>query len=98
MPYLCTILEYEADCTHHEDIVDLLYEINDPRCVPSLAKALYYERSDDPTRELNIKILNTLDSIGTTEALVLIQGCLDHPSEKVRREAREIVEYRKQSG
>jgi thymidine kinase len=89
---LCRILEQDNACIWHEGIVDILYDLADERSVPSLEKALSYEYRSDPTRELAIKILATLDEIGTPEALDIVRRCLQSSSERIREEAKLLLE------
>ena len=77
---LCKILECDADWIWQEGIVDILYELKNEKSIPSLEKALAYRPPSDPTREIGIKILETLCYIGTSKARQIVEDYLNSPS------------------
>jgi HEAT repeat protein len=92
---LCTILEREEPCIWHEGIVDILYDLEDERSIPSLEKALTYDKPSDPTRELAVKILETLDKIGSPKAREVLRNCLKSPSPEIRAAAEQLLSFDK---
>jgi len=85
---LCSILENENAHAWHERVVDILYELEDARSIPSLAQALSYKASgDDPTWELAVKIIQTLDKIGGPEARKILERATQSPINRIREEA-----------
>jgi hypothetical protein len=98
VPSICKILEYEHDCAVHEWYVDLLIEIVQvhdvagEQCIPSLRKALKYDFPSDPGHALHIMILQALATIGTEEALAIVQSYVDSPNFKLREAARAILD------
>ena len=89
---LCKILEYPESCAWHEGIVDILYDLADERAVPYLKKALDFDFPSDPGRNLGIKILETLDKIGTSEAIGIIEECRTSTSPEIRETAEYLLE------
>jgi HEAT repeat protein len=84
---LCKILECDSTQIWHEGIVDILFDLEDERSIPSLEKALTHEFDFDPWRHLGVKILETLYVIDTPKAFEIIKRFLRSSSPELRKRA-----------
>ncbi len=84
---LHAILENERAVKLHERVVNILYDLADPRSIPILTKGLTYEDPSDPSRELALRILHALDKIGGTEVQRILESYSQSPSPRIREEA-----------
>ena len=86
VPLLCEIVSSKAMAAWHEQAVELLGELSDPRAIPALAKALVYRWDYDEWLSVPRKALDALKAIGTEEALAVAQCGPDSGIPDVPRE------------
>jgi hypothetical protein len=89
---LCELLSIDNSCIWHEAIVEIMYDVPDEKCIPSLQKALNYTYEYDPTYELGRKILETLYNIETPEALEIIREYTHSINERLRDQAKLLLD------
>ncbi|MBA3868755.1 MAG: HEAT repeat domain-containing protein [Anaerolineae bacterium] len=83
----CRILVCESNFIWHEGLLEILYDIDDERAIPSIEKVLAYTMSYDIDHEMNLKALEVLGMIGTPKACAIIKSCLKSRSHAIRRRA-----------
>jgi|GEM_PF-3138472 len=84
-PLLCQMLELPDNCIWHEGIVDALNAINDPRSVPCLEKTIAHEIGYDPFNAVARRAIETLEDIGTPEAIEAIKKYKHSPHWHIRK-------------
>lgn len=92
IPSLCKILANDKECIWHEGIVEVFEQLKDPQTIPCLEAALNHKLNYDPGWVVAIRILDTLAEIGTSDAIKIIERCLDSPHIEIRDEAVLLME------
>jgi hypothetical protein len=92
VPLLCAILDLAHPRGPNENIIELLTDLEDPRSVPSLVRALDYRHETDAGIQVPIRALNALAKIGTDEAIAAIDAARNSDEELIRDEAELLLE------
>jgi hypothetical protein len=87
VPILCSVLDRQLPEVNNEDVVSLLDGIADPRSVPCLVKAMWWEPDWDEYLQLAKKCVWALARIGTPEAIEALRDAATVGSDILREEA-----------
>lgn len=88
---LCRVLAQRRSDVNNEDIVDALAEARNPESVSCLRDTLEWEPPWDEFRNLGVKCVWALASIGTPEAIAVLKEAARNPAFKVREAATRVL-------
>lgn len=88
---LCRIIESENCREFHESAVELLAEVGDAIAIPALETSLQYHWDFDTWLNIPRKSLQALRTIGTAEALAVIERAATSQEQKIRDEAQFLL-------
>lgn len=92
MDSLRSLLEDYNECIWHEGIVEIFQAMKDEQVLPSLVIALNHDLKYDPGYAVSVRILETLASIGTSEAVKILEENLKSPNARIREEAQIMLD------